>query len=59
LYGANAFNGILFMTSKSLLQVKELLLTLNFKQVKAAGNNDYVDYGTVWQKHLVQISNES
>jgi outer membrane receptor protein involved in Fe transport len=36
LYGANAFNGILFMTSKSLLQVKELLLTLNLvKQVKS------------------------
>jgi hypothetical protein len=50
LYGANVFNGILFMTSKSPLQVKELSL-LNLK--KAAGN-DYVDYGTVWQKHLVQ-----
>jgi hypothetical protein len=45
-YGANAFNGILFMTSKSPLKVKELLLMLNLvKQAKAAGNNDY-DYGT-------------
>jgi hypothetical protein len=41
LYTENAFNGILFMNSKSHLQVQELLLD---KQ-KAAGSNDYVDYG--------------
>jgi hypothetical protein len=36
LYGANAFNGILFMIVKALLQVKELLLMLNLvKQVKS------------------------
>jgi hypothetical protein len=39
-------HGILFMNSKAHLQVRELLLTQNLdKQAKAAGSNDYVDYG--------------
>jgi hypothetical protein len=54
LYGANAFQRILFMNSKSHLQVKGLLLMLNLvKQKKAAGNNDML-ITVVWQKHLVQ-----
>jgi hypothetical protein len=51
----NAFNGILFMTSKSLLQVKELLLTLNLvKQVKKRlVIMIMLITESVWQKHLV------
>ena len=47
LYGANAFNGILFMTSKSPFTSEGITAYAKFGQTsqKAAGNNDYVDYG--------------
>ncbi|MBC5840668.1 TonB-dependent receptor [Flavobacterium sp. F-380] len=47
LYGANAFNGILFMTSKSPFASEGITAYAKFGQTsqKAAGNNDYVDYG--------------
>jgi outer membrane receptor protein involved in Fe transport len=47
LYGANAFNGILFMNSKSPFTSQGITAYAKFGQTsqKAAGNNDYVDYG--------------
>ncbi|MBU0942653.1 MAG: TonB-dependent receptor [Bacteroidetes bacterium] len=47
LYGANAFNGILFMTSKSPFASEGITAYAKFGQTsqKAAGNNDYLDYG--------------
>ena len=47
LYGANAFNGILFMTSKSPFTNEGIRAYAKFGQTtqKAAGTNDYVDYG--------------
>jgi outer membrane receptor protein involved in Fe transport len=47
LYGANAFNGILFMTSKSPFTSPGITAYAKFGQTsqKAAGTNDYVDYG--------------
>lgn len=47
LYGANAFNGILFMNSKSPFTSPGITAYAKFGQTsqKAAGNNDYVDYG--------------
>jgi outer membrane cobalamin receptor len=47
LYGANAFNGILFMTSKSPFTSQGITGYAKFGQTsqKAAGTNDYVDYG--------------
>ena len=47
LYGANAFNGILFMTSKSPFASEGIRAYAKFGQTsqKAAGTNDYVDYG--------------
>lgn len=47
LYGANAFNGILFMTSKNPFTSPGITAYAKFGQTsqKAAGNNDYVDYG--------------
>lgn len=47
LYGANAFNGILFMTSKSPFTSQGITAYAKFGQTsqKAAGNNEYVDYG--------------
>ena len=47
LYGANAFNGILFMTSKSPFTSEGIRAYAKFGQTsqKAAGTNDYVDYG--------------
>ncbi|MBC5837418.1 TonB-dependent receptor domain-containing protein [Flavobacterium muglaense] len=47
LYGANAFNGILFMTSKSPFTSQGITAYAKFGQTsqKAAGTNDYVDYG--------------
>lgn len=47
LYGANAFNGVLFMTSKS--PFDHTGISAYYKQgitsQEAAGNNDYKDYG--------------
>ena len=47
LYGANAFNGILFMNSKNPFTSPGITAYAKFGQTsqKAAGNNDYVDYG--------------
>lgn len=47
LYGANAFNGILFMTSKSPFTSQGISAYAKFGQTsqQAAGTNDYVDYG--------------
>jgi outer membrane receptor protein involved in Fe transport len=47
LYGANAFNGILFMNSKSPFTSPGITAYAKFGQTsqKAAGSNDYVDYG--------------
>ena len=47
LYGANAFNGILFMNSKSPFSSPGITGYAKFGQTtqKAAGTNDYVDYG--------------
>ena len=47
LYGANAFNGVLFMNSKSPFTSQGITAYAKFGQTsqKAAGVNDYVDYG--------------
>jgi outer membrane receptor protein involved in Fe transport len=47
LYGANAFNGVLFMTSKSPFTSQGITSYVKFGQTsqKAAGVNDYLDYG--------------
>ncbi|TAF73518.1 MAG: TonB-dependent receptor [Flavobacterium sp.] len=47
LYGANAFNGILFMNSKSPFSSPGITAYAKFGQTsqKAAGTNDYYDYG--------------
>lgn len=47
LYGANAFNGILFMSSKSPFSSPGITAYAKYGQTtqKAAGTNDYVDYG--------------
>ena len=47
LYGANAFNGILFMNSKSPFTSQGISAYVKYGQTtqKAAGTNDYADYG--------------
>ncbi|MEI7509140.1 MAG: hypothetical protein WCJ62_06705, partial [Flavobacterium sp.] len=47
LYGANAFNGILFMNSKSPFTSQGITAYVKYGQTnqKAAGANDYADYG--------------
>lgn len=47
LYGANAFNGILFMNSKSPFSSPGITAYAKFGQTsqQAAGTNDYYDYG--------------
>jgi outer membrane receptor protein involved in Fe transport len=47
LYGANAFNGILFMNSKSPFTSQGITAYAKFGQTsqEAAGSNDYIDYG--------------
>jgi hypothetical protein len=47
LYGANAFNGILFMSSRSPFTSEGITAYAKFGQTsqKAAGTNDYLDYG--------------
>ncbi|MFV8464146.1 TonB-dependent receptor domain-containing protein [Flavobacterium sp. LB1P62] len=47
LYGANAFNGILFMNSKSPFASQGITAYAKFGQTvqDAAGSNDFVDYG--------------
>jgi outer membrane receptor protein involved in Fe transport len=47
LYGANAFNGILFMNSKSPFTYQGITAYAKYGQTsqKAAGSNDFIDYG--------------
>ena len=47
LYGANAFNGVLFMTSKSPFTSQGITAYAKYGQTnqKAAGANEYYDYG--------------
>ena len=47
LYGANAFNGILFMNSQSPFTEQGISAYVKYGQTqqKAAGNRDYADYG--------------
>ncbi|WP_112113119.1 TonB-dependent receptor [Flavobacterium aciduliphilum] len=47
LYGANAFNGIMFMNSKSPFTSQGVSAYVKYGQTnqKAAGTNDYADYG--------------
>ncbi len=47
LYGANAFNGILFMTSQSPFEKQGITAYAKYGQTsqKAAGSNDFYDYG--------------
>ncbi len=47
LYGANAFNGILFMNSKNPFKHQGITAYAKYGQTnqKAAGSNDYYDYG--------------
>ena len=47
LYGANAFNGILFMTSKSPFDYQGVSAygKVGFTSQEAAGSNEYYDYG--------------
>lgn len=47
LYGANAFNGVLFMTSKSPFDSQGITAYAKYGQTnqKAAGANEYYDYG--------------
>lgn len=47
LYGANAFNGILFMNSQSPFTKQGISAYVKYGQTsqKAAGNRDYADYG--------------
>ncbi|MFN7331409.1 MAG: TonB-dependent receptor domain-containing protein, partial [Flavobacterium sp.] len=47
LYGANAFNGILFMTSKSPFTSQGVSAYVKYGQTsqRAAGTNEYADYG--------------
>ncbi|TRX12460.1 TonB-dependent receptor domain-containing protein [Flavobacterium gawalongense] len=47
LYGANAFNGILFMNSKSPFTSQGITAYAKFGQTsqEAAGSNDFIDYG--------------
>jgi outer membrane cobalamin receptor len=45
LYGANAFNGILFMIVKAHKSGDYCVCKIWTNKSKAAGTNDYVDYG--------------
>ena len=65
LYGANAFNGILFMTSKSPFTNEGITAYAKFGQTsqKAAGDNQYFDYGVraakKFSKHFAAKANFS
>ncbi|MFM2229158.1 MAG: hypothetical protein RL607_416 [Bacteroidota bacterium] len=65
LYGANAFNGILFMNSKSPFTSQGISAYAKYGQTnqKAAGANEYVDYGVrvahVFTKHFAAKANFS
>lgn len=63
LYGANAFNGILFMNSKSPFTNQGISTYMKYGQTtqKAAGTNDYYDFGiraaTAFSKHFAGKAN--
>lgn len=63
LYGANAFNGILFMNSQSPFTNQGVTAYAKFGQTsqKAAGNNEYYDYGVrvahAFSKHFAAKAN--
>ncbi len=65
LYGANAFNGILFMNSKSPFTSQGISAYAKYGQTnqKAAGANEYVDYGVrvahAFTKHFAAKANFS
>lgn len=63
LYGANAFNGIMFMNSKSPFTSQGITAYAKYGQTsqKAAGTNDFVDYGIrmahAFDKHFAAKAN--
>lgn len=63
LYGANAFNGIMFMNSKSPFTYQGITAYAKYGQTsqKAAGSNDYIDYGIrmahAFDKHFAAKAN--
>ena len=63
LYGANAFNGIMFMNSKNPFVYQGITAYVKYGQTsqKAAGVNDYVDYGIrmahAFDKHFAAKAN--
>jgi outer membrane receptor protein involved in Fe transport len=63
LYGANAFNGILFMNSKSPFVYQGVSTYMKYGQTSqdVAGTNDYVDFGlraaTAFSKHFAVKAN--
>ncbi|GGA66712.1 membrane protein [Flavobacterium palustre] len=63
LYGANAFNGIMFMNSKSPFAYQGITAYAKYGQTsqKAAGVNDYIDYGIrmahAFDKHFAAKAN--
>jgi outer membrane receptor protein involved in Fe transport len=63
LYGANAFNGILFMNSKSPFTNQGISTYMKYGQTtqKTAGTNDYYDFGiraaTAFSKHFAGKAN--
>lgn len=63
LYGANAFNGILFMNSKSPFQYQGISTYFKYGQTsqEAAGDNDYYDFGIraahAFTKHFAAKAN--
>jgi iron complex outermembrane recepter protein len=65
LYGANAFNGILFMTSQSPFTHQGITAYAKYGNTsqKAAGTNDYIDYGIraahAFSKHVAGKANFS
>jgi iron complex outermembrane recepter protein len=65
LYGANAFNGILFMTSQSPFTHQGITAYAKYGNTsqKAAGTNDYIDYGIraahAFSKHFAGKANFS
>lgn len=63
LYGANAFNGIMFMNSKSPFTYQGITAYVKYGQTsqKAAGTNDLIDYGIrmahAFDKHFAAKAN--
>ncbi len=63
LYGANAFNGILFMNSKNPFNYQGITAYVKYGATsqKAAGTNEYVDYGIrmahAFDKHFAAKAN--